>query len=78
MARPLGIQEIINEGGFTESEVSDLTEDIGYLVKKGIIEQHTGDDGNFYFSLTDIGNEIAIDLFDRPNEESPNKENPNE
>ena len=73
MESPLGIEEIINKGGFTESEVADLTEDIGYLVKKGIIEQHTGDDGNFYFSLTDIGNEIAYDLFRRSDKEDSNE-----
>ena len=73
MESPLGIEEIINKGGFTESEVAELTEDIGYLVKKGIIEQHTGDDGNFYFSLTDIGNEIAHDLFGHSDKEDSNE-----
>lgn len=69
MPDPIDIQEIINKGGFTKSEVSELTKDIGYLVKKGIIEQHTGDDGDFYFSLTDIGNEMAHDLFGHSDKE---------
>lgn len=34
------------------------------LVKKGIMEQYTGEDGEFYFGLTELGREIAKDLKD--------------
>ena len=32
------------------------------FVKKGIMEQYVGEDGHFYFALTELGVEIAKEL----------------
>jgi hypothetical protein len=32
------------------------------FVKKGIMEQYIGEDGHFYFALTEFGKEIAKEL----------------
>ena len=66
----LTIDGILDEGGYDACDIEDLGEDIRYLVNKGILEQHTGEDGRFYFSLTDIGTKIAEDMHRSGNDSS--------
>jgi len=35
---------------------------IAELVKMGIVNQFTGEDGEFYFTITEIGKKVILDL----------------
>ena len=54
--KDLNHQELAEVTGFSEAE---LGEDLSDMVANGIIEQSIGEDGKFYFSLTEKGIECA-------------------
>ena len=51
------------EGTFPTEVVTDAVQG---LVKKGIMEQYTEEDGNFSFQLTEFGLECAEEIFKDP------------
>tara|TARA_B100000809_G_scaffold243567_1_gene268677 strand:+ start:152 stop:394 length:243 start_codon:yes stop_codon:yes gene_type:complete len=51
------------EGKFPPEVISEAVQG---LVKKGIMEQYTEEDGNFSFQLTEFGVECAEEIFKDP------------
>ena len=46
----------------SEEDMEQLENLMRGFVKKGIMEQYIGEDGHFYFALTELGKEIAEEL----------------
>tara|TARA_R110000765_G_scaffold42995_2_gene90428 strand:+ start:3989 stop:4246 length:258 start_codon:yes stop_codon:yes gene_type:complete len=69
---------IFNGSGFDDSDKEGLGEELLNMVKEGIVEQYIGEDGQFYFSLTNRGGEIAKNLLDKLKDEDSEDSEDNE
>ncbi len=63
--------EIFNLNDPPVNIFKDMSEDIKSLMDSGVIDQLVGEDGRFYYELTDFGREVAKNMKD----ERDNREN---